>query len=72
LTIENRVHYVRDVTWQEDAGRARAGATPHVLAALCNSVLSLLRRLGHVTFAAALHHSGACIHRALRLVGRTL
>lgn len=68
-TIENRVHYVRDVTFAEDGGQARAGATPHVLAALRNGVLTLLRHLGHTNIAAALRHYGASPVRALRLVG---
>lgn len=68
-TIENRVHYVRDVTWQEDAGHARAGSTPQILAALRNSLLTLLRRLGHTNIAAALRHYAASVHRALHLVG---
>ena len=71
-TIENRVHYVRDVTWHEDAGQARAGSTPHVLAALRNGVLTLLRSLGHTNIAAALRHYGASVERALRLIGLQL
>jgi predicted transposase YbfD/YdcC len=35
-TIENRVHYVRDVTWGEDAGQVRQGHAPQALAALRN------------------------------------
>lgn len=68
-TIENRVHYVRDVTWQEDAGQARVGQTCHVLAALRNGLLNLLRGLGHTNIAAALRHYGASVERALRLIG---
>lgn len=34
--IENRVHYVRDVTLGEDASQVRAGRAPQVLAALRN------------------------------------
>jgi len=68
-TIEHRLHYVRDVTFAEDDGHARAGATPHVLAALRNRLLTLLRDLGHTNIAAALRHFGASATRALRLVG---
>lgn len=68
-TIENRVHYVRDVTFAEDAGHARAGATLQVLAALRNSLLTLLRDLGHPNIAAALRHYAASATHALRLVG---
>ena len=44
--IENRLHYVRDVTYREDQGRTNAGHAPQVLAALRNTALTLLRRLG--------------------------
>jgi predicted transposase YbfD/YdcC len=45
--IENRLHYVRDVTCREDQGRAHAGATPQVLAAFRNTALTLIRRLNY-------------------------
>ncbi len=41
--IENRLHYVRDVSLGEDACQVRTGAAPQVLAALRNVVLNLLR-----------------------------
>jgi predicted transposase YbfD/YdcC len=44
--IENRLHYVRDVTCREDQARAHAGHTPQVLAACRNTALTLIRRLG--------------------------
>ena len=40
--IENGLHYVRDVTFREDACRARMGNTPQVLAALRNALIHLL------------------------------
>lgn len=52
--IENRLHYVRDVTFGEDASRVRTGAAPQVLAALRNAVLALLRATGAPNIAAAL------------------
>jgi hypothetical protein len=42
--IENKLHYVRDVTMNEDRCRVRAGARP--LAALRNLVTSLIRKRG--------------------------
>lgn len=42
--IENRLHYVRDVTFLEDRCRARAGARP--IAALRNLAITLIRRAG--------------------------
>jgi predicted transposase YbfD/YdcC len=45
-SIENRLHYVRDVTCREDKCRTRARAAPQVLAALRNTVLTIIRRSG--------------------------
>ena len=45
--IENRLHYVRDVTCGEDQARTHAGNAPQVLAAFRNAALTLIRRLGY-------------------------
>ncbi len=45
--IENRLHHVRDMAYDEDRCRARKGNTPHALACLRNFAISLLR-LYHV------------------------
>ena len=42
--IENRLHHVRDVTFNEDRCRVRAGARP--LATLRNLAIALIRRSG--------------------------
>jgi hypothetical protein len=42
--IENKLHHVRDVTFQEDRCRVRAGARP--LASLRNAVLNMIRSAG--------------------------
>jgi predicted transposase YbfD/YdcC len=68
-TIENRVHYVRDVTWGEDAGQAWTGSTPRALAALRNASLSLFRARGWTSIADALRHHAAGLERALTLIG---
>jgi predicted transposase YbfD/YdcC len=52
--IENRLHYVRDVTMGEDASRIRSGSAPEVMAALRNVVIALLRAAGFQNMAAAL------------------
>src|SRR5713226_2485564 len=41
-TIENRLHYRRDVTLGEDHSQVRSGCAPQVLAALNNTVLALM------------------------------
>jgi hypothetical protein len=45
-SIENRTHYVRDVTMGEDASRVRKGSGPQILAALRNAALGLQRLRG--------------------------
>ena len=52
--IENRLHYVRDVTFDEDRGQARTGAIPETLAACRNLAIALLRRAGVTNIAAGL------------------
>lgn len=44
--IENKLHHVRDVTCREDQARTNAGSAPQVLAALRNTALTVVRRLG--------------------------
>ena len=52
--IENKVHYVRDVTFDEDRSQTRTGAAPQARAACRNLAMALLRRAGHANIAAAL------------------
>jgi predicted transposase YbfD/YdcC len=69
--IENRLHYVRDVTFGEDASHVRSGAAPEVLAALRNVVIGLLRRAGHTNIAAGLRQMAWQPDAALQLLGIT-
>jgi predicted transposase YbfD/YdcC len=66
--IENRVHYVRDVTLGEDACRVRVGNAPRALTILRNALLSLLRLLGWSLIPDALRHYGAYARRAIALL----
>jgi predicted transposase YbfD/YdcC len=43
-SIENRLHYVRDVSMGEDACRVRTGNAPQNLAALRNLTIGLIRQ----------------------------
>jgi predicted transposase YbfD/YdcC len=57
--VENRLHYVRDVTWDEDRSQIRAGNGPQVMASLRNLAITILRLAGEPNIAAALrHHAG--------------
>lgn len=66
--IENRLHWVRDVTFDEDRSQIRTGAGPHVMATLRNLAISLLRLNGWTNIAHALRHHGADNERALALL----
>ena len=68
-TIENAVHYVRDVSFGEDRGHAAAGSTARALASVRNALLYLFRRAGWHLVPSALAHYGASVRRALTLVG---
>jgi predicted transposase YbfD/YdcC len=65
-TIENRVHWVRDVTLGEDASRVRTGNAPRVMATLRNLVISLLRLAGITNIAAALRYNAGDNRRVLK------
>ena len=66
--IENRLHWVRDVTYGEDASRVRTGAGPQVMASLRNLATSLHRLTGATNVAAALRHHGRNALRPLQLL----
>ncbi len=69
--IENRLHWVRDVTFDEDRSQVRTGAAPQVMAALRNTAIGALRHAGHTNIAAALRTYAARPHAALALLGLT-
>src|SRR2546426_8930071 len=45
-SIENRLHWVRDVTFDEDRSRVRRGTGAQVMASIRNLALSILRIAG--------------------------
>jgi predicted transposase YbfD/YdcC len=52
--IENKVHWVRDVTFREDASRVRTGSRPRAMATLRNLAIGLIRQAGYTKIAAAI------------------
>jgi predicted transposase YbfD/YdcC len=54
--IEDRLHWVRDVTYDEDHSQVRTGNGPHVMASLRNLAIAILRLTGHANIAAALRY----------------
>lgn len=65
--IENRSHYVRDVTLDEDACQICKGDAPQNLAALRNAIIAMLRLEGSTNIAAALR---TCTWKSQRLLTR--
>ena len=54
--IENRLHWVRDVSFDEDRSQVRTGNSPQVMATLRSTAISLLRLTGFQNIAQALRH----------------
>jgi len=58
-SIENRSHYVRDVTMGEDSSRIRKLSGPQVMAALRNATIGFLRTMGVTNIAEALRRNAS-------------
>jgi hypothetical protein len=68
-SIENRLHWVRDVTFDEDRCRIRKGAGAQNMACLRNLAISLLRMAGARYIPTALRACSRLGYRVLRLIG---
>ncbi len=67
--IENGSHYVRDVTFGEDASQIRTGNAPQCLAALRNAAISLLRSTGVTNIAQALRKNTYQVDHVSAILG---
>ena len=67
--IENKSHWVRDVTFDEDRSQVRCGSIAQVMAALRNTAIGLLRGAGYLNIAKACREMAAQPQRALALIG---
>ena len=67
--IENRLHYVRGMTYDEDRSQVRKGNRPQAMAGIRNLAISLLRLAGADSIAAATRYLGRQVERPLRLIG---
>jgi hypothetical protein len=65
--IENKLHWVRDLTFDEDRCPIRPGAAPQAMAACRNLVIALVRRSGETNVAAALRTFGGRPFTAIAL-----
>jgi len=70
--IENRSHYVRDVTFDEDRSQVRTGTIHHALATIRTTAISLMRLSGYENIAAACRTHAAQPSVALSLIGASL
>ena len=68
-SIENRSHYVRDVTYDEDRSQVRTKNGPRVMASLRNLVIGLLRLVGYKTIPEGNRDCSDKPHLSLRLIG---
>jgi predicted transposase YbfD/YdcC len=66
--MENKLHWVRDVTCQEDKSLVRTGNAPRVMASLRSLAISILRLDGHTNIAAANRHHARDPQRTLKLL----
>jgi predicted transposase YbfD/YdcC len=67
--IENKSHWVRDVTFGEDHSQIHCGNAPQVMAALRNTAIGLMRSAGKTNIAAACREFAAKPRMALELIG---
>jgi hypothetical protein len=68
--IENGLHWVRDVTFDEDRSQVRTGAGPRMMATLRNLAISLHRLYGGAkNIAAAIRHCAKNANRPMALIG---
>jgi len=71
-TIENRLHYVKDVTMGEDRSTVHADNGPKIMAALRNTAISLLRHAGFSTIAARMRYNCGHPQAALQVLSLSL
>lgn len=67
--IENRLHWVRDVTFDEDRSQVRTGTGPRALASLRNFAISRLRLAGCANIARAVRQQARDWRLPLTLLG---
>jgi predicted transposase YbfD/YdcC len=67
-SVENQLHYIRDVAFAEDASRVRTGHAPRIMATLRNTAISLLRLTGTTNITAGLRHHDRRPSKIIRLL----
>lgn len=67
---EDRLHWVRDLDFDEDHSQIRTAAGPRIMASLRNLVVTILRLAGVTRIAAALRYHARQPARPLRTIMR--
>ncbi len=66
--IENKLHWVRDVLYDEDRSTVRTGNAPRVMATLRSTAISVLRLAGTTDIARATRHHARDASRPVQLL----
>lgn len=67
-SIENSLHYVKDVTFNEDASRIRTGNAPTNFSIIRNISINLLRRMKYNSFPQAIRMISGDISRLVKVL----
>lgn len=67
--VENREHYIRDRTFDEDRSQVRTGSSPQFLATARNIVISLLRMAGCLSIPQGMEQLSRRLDHVLALPG---
>jgi predicted transposase YbfD/YdcC len=68
--IEDRLHWVRDLDWDEDHSQVRTASGPRIMASLRNLAITILRLAGTASIAAALRYHARRPVRPLQAIMR--
>ena len=70
--IENKIHWVRDVTYREDSSRVRTASRPRIMVTLRNLAVGLIRQAGYTKIAATIRRLKHDPHLLLTILGLQL
>jgi predicted transposase YbfD/YdcC len=70
--IENKLHWVRDTTFNEDASTLRAGTAPRTMAIIRNTLINAFRLIGWANLKQARRHYSHVIDRCIDLITKPL
>ncbi len=68
-SIENKIHWVRDVTFREDGSQVRTASRFRVMATLRNLAIGLIRQAGYTRIAATIRKIHNDPHLILSILG---